>query len=448
MATIYKRKEDKGKAKACWYFGYKDENGRQRTKKGYTDRKATHELAEKLEREARRRRDGLVDPAEEKLAEQRKAPIDEVVDLYEKSLKSRRTTDKHVSLTLSRVRRIITGCSFQILVDIETDAVQTYLDKVAKEEDFGHRTYNHYVQAIDGFGNWLVSTKRTAFNPFAGLTRLNVEVDIRHPRRALSVEEVGRLIASARASGKSIQCFTPEERARIYILSGLTGLRRKEIASLTPRSFNLKSDPPTVTVQAACSKHRRTDVLPLHPQLLAMLPGWLRGLPVDEPIFPKLAKRRTWLMVKKDLERIGIPYETPEGIADFHAAGRHSYITGLLTNGATLPEAKELARHTDVKMTMKYAHIGIGDRAKALANLPFQECNRSKPVTAEGHSQTSGGTQAPSKSSSQETTNPGGNRGYVVLCLPETPDGAAVDEWRRRELNPRPEMCRRRLLRA
>ena len=41
-------------------------------------------------------------------------------------------------------------------------------------------------------------------------------------------------------------------------------------------------------------------------------------------------------MVKKDLERVGIPYETADGIADFHAAGRHSHITGLLKNGATL----------------------------------------------------------------------------------------------------------------
>lgn len=377
----------------------------------------------------------MIDPAEERLADQRKAPIDGVVDPYEKNLKSRRTTGKHVTLTLSRVRRVIKGCKFQILSDIDTETVQNYLDELAEEEDFGHRTYNHYAQAIDGFGNWLVSTKRTALNPFAGLTRLNVEVDIRHPRRALSVEEVGRLIASARASGKDIQCFSPEERARIYIIAGLTGLRRKEIASLTPRSFDLKAKPPTVTVQAACSKHRRTDVLPLHPQLIEMLPKWLRELAPDQLLFPKLAKRRTWLMVKKDLERVGIPYETPEGIADFHAAGRHTYITGLLSNGATLPEAKELARHTDVKMTMKYAHVGIGDRAKALANLPFQECNRSKPVTAEGHPETSAGTSKPATGIAQETTNPSGDRGYVVLCLPETPEGDPVDEWRREDAN-------------
>lgn len=147
-------------------------------------------------------------------------------------------------------------------------------------------------------------------------------------------------------------------------------LRRKEIASLTPRSFALAASPPTVTVEAACSKHRRKDVLPLHSELVSLLRDWLVGLAPDELLFPKLGKRRTWLMVKKDLERVGIAYETPEGIADFHAAERYTHITELLRNGASLPEAKELARHSDVKMTMKYAHIGINDRAKAVAKLP------------------------------------------------------------------------------
>jgi len=108
-----------------------------------------------------------------------------------------------------------------------------------------------------------------------------------------------------------------------------------------------------VTVEAACSKHRRKDVLPLHPELVSLLREWLAGLDPGNVLFPMLAKRRTWLMVKKDLERVGIPYETPDGIADFHAAGRHTHITELLRNGASLPEAKELARHTDVKMTMR-----------------------------------------------------------------------------------------------
>jgi hypothetical protein len=30
----------------------------------------------------------------------------------------------------------------------------------------------------------------------------------------------------------------------------------------------------------------------------------------------------------------------------------------------------ELARHSDVKMTMRYTHTGIDDQAEALKNLP------------------------------------------------------------------------------
>jgi integrase len=167
----------------------------------------------------------------------------------------------------------------------------------------------------------------------------------------------------------SIQCYDGEIRARIYILSYMTGLRRTEIASMTPRSFRLDADPPTLTVQAACSKHRREDTLPLHPELVVMLRSWLVGLADDQVLFPKLAKRRTWLMVKKDLERVEIPYVTAEGVADFHAAGRHTHITELLRKGASLPEAKELARHSDINMTMKYTHIGINDQARAVAAL-------------------------------------------------------------------------------
>ncbi len=107
----------------------------------------------------------------------------------------------------------------------------------------------------------------------------------------------------------------------------MTGLRKNELASLTPRSFRLDGKPATVTVEAAFSKHRRKDVLPLHPALVGMLREWLAGMPEGEKLFPRLDRRKTWFMVKRDLERVGIPYETGDGFADFHAAGRHSRIS-------------------------------------------------------------------------------------------------------------------------
>jgi integrase len=209
-------------------------------------------------------------------------------------------------------------------------------------------------------------------NPLGGIDRLNAETDVRHPRRALSPAEVAALVNSARGSGEIVQGYGGELRARAYLVSFFTGLRRQEVCSLTPRSFKLDDAQPTVTVEAACSKHRRKDVLPLHPELAAMVREWIRGLEPDALLFARIERKKTWLMVKKDLERVGIAYETPEGIADFHAAGRHSHMTGLIRSGASIMEAKELARHADIRQTAKYTHIGMEDRAEALANLPEQ----------------------------------------------------------------------------
>ncbi|MBX9682020.1 MAG: tyrosine-type recombinase/integrase [Gemmataceae bacterium] len=81
-------------------------------------------------------------------------------------------------------------------------------------------------------------------------------------------------------------------------------------------------------------------------------------------LFPELVRKKTAKMVKRDLLRAGIPYVTDHGVADFHAAGRHTYIAELLRNEVSLVEAKEFARHTDVNMTMRYTHIGLSDRSK------------------------------------------------------------------------------------
>ena len=243
------------------------------------------------------------------------------------------------------------------------------------------------------------------------MTRLNTEVDVRHRRRALTSEEFGKLVKSARESSQDIQCYNGEERARIYLLSYLTGLRRKEIASLTPKNFKLDTTPPTVTVDAACSKHRRRDVLPLHPELVTELRTWLEGHAADEPLFPKLAKRRTWLMVKKDLERVGIEYETDEGIADFHAAGRHTHITELFRSGASLTEARELARHSDVRMTMRYTHIGIADQAKAVERLNLEHI-WSISRGPKGQNEASADSESPPEDEGDETPNPCRSKGY------------------------------------
>ncbi|MEZ6050028.1 MAG: hypothetical protein R3C02_01365 [Planctomycetaceae bacterium] len=91
----------------------------------------------------------------------------------------------------------------------------------------------------------------------------DVRTDRRHDRRPLTDVELKAVLEAAQ-KGRPILKLSGPDRAMLYATAAYTGLRASELASLIPASFNLKSTPNTVTVQAAYSKHRREDVLPVH----------------------------------------------------------------------------------------------------------------------------------------------------------------------------------------
>ncbi|MEP3479771.1 MAG: tyrosine-type recombinase/integrase [Fuerstiella sp.] len=441
MASIFKLGKDKAKKGSCYYLEYTDHAGCVRRRKGFTDKGLTNQLAAKLENEAMLRRQGLIDPEQERIASMRDVRLKDHLDDFHAALVAKGSTAVHIRKTVNRIKFIIESGSMLLSQDIDGESVESVLQEMLSEDQIGHRTYNHYVQAMDSFCRWMVP-KRMLVNPLAGMARLNTEVDIRHPRRALSPYEVGQLVESARSSGESIQTFDGELRARLYLTSYLTGLRRRELASLTPKSFQLGIEQPILVVQAACSKHRKKDTLPVHPELKALLVDWLPELSENEHLFPKVDRKKTWLMVRKDLERVGIPYRTEEGIADFHAAGRHSYVTGLLTNGVDLAKASQLARHSDVRMTMRYTHIGLSEQAKSLESLPVHTSNTDSPIS-ESDSEWDGVasqqvTHSDTDRRDQDFVSPECKTTCDTECHKSSEIGVSCQKWRRGESNPRP----------
>jgi len=444
MASIFKLGKDKRRKGAVYHIEYVDHLGKTRRKKGFSDKGLTQQLAAKIEREVMLRLEGLIDPKQDQLAAQRTVSLTEHVAQFKISLSQKGSTANHVRKTVSRIERIINDAGMESIGDIEPESVEEALQEMLVTDEIGHRTYNHYLQAIDSFCRWM-TPKRMAFNPLTGIHRLNTEVDIRRKRRALSPQEMARLLESARTSGTVIECFDGELRARLYFTSFLTGLRRRELGSLTPQSFDLDAKLPVIVVEAACSKHRKKDTLPIHPELMALLKEWLPTLKADEHLFPRIERRRSWRMVRRDLERIGIPYENEEGVADFHAAGRHSYVTGLLLNGVGLVQAKELARHSDVKMTMRYAHVGLAEQTKSLKSLPApttvrkgkEETPVSASVSKRGGSTCPPLTSADTNGQGPKHLNPGEGRGLGDDCHRLSSDGDDCLKRREGDSNPR-----------
>ncbi len=131
-----------------------------------------------------------------------------------------------------------------------------------------------------------------------------------------------------------------------------------------------------MTVEAAYSKRRRRDVLPLKPDLAVLLGDYLKGRPAGSPVWPGTWVERAARMVRENLAGAGIPYKDASGrFFDFHAL-RHQFISKLAMSGVSVKATQTLARHSTVTLTMdRYAHAGLKDTAEALERLPGRPGN-------------------------------------------------------------------------
>ncbi|MCC7419984.1 MAG: tyrosine-type recombinase/integrase [Planctomycetaceae bacterium] len=410
MVWALKRKHSAGgKIKtAKKYTGfYIDRYGKTRKVKGFTDKGATLEKARQLERQEALIRDGLV---EEKTVNG-PIPIEDHVKAFRTSLGNKDVTDRQVDQVEYRVNRIITLCEFKTAETINEAAVDDALAKLRKEQKLSAQTSNHYLTAMRQFTRWLARHKRIADDPLTTLEKLNVQVDRRHDRRALSDDEVTKILDAAR-TGKVSFAFTGEDRLMLYALALSTGLRASELASLTPESLDLNAVPPICTVQAGNSKRRRKDVLPLPSGILDQFREWLARKPKGEKLWPGpwAEYKYAGKMLQVDLAVAGVTYKDANGLfADFHAL-RHTYITNLGRQGVPLTTAQKLARHsTPVLTAARYTHIDLPDQHRAVEQLPVLKLGRELARTNDtnGHSASQNGSARQSAPESTESEIPG-----------------------------------------
>ena len=169
-------------------------------------------------------------------------------------------TQAHKDLVVSRAKKILDSCKVKRVTDLSPHSVEKAILSL-RDEGLSVQTRNHHLRAIKQFSRWMWRNGRTRENILAHLSGENVHTDRRHDRRSLTDKEIQRLIHATEGNGV-VGRMSAVDRSALYRLALGTGFRRNELASLTPESFDLDSDPPTVTVEAAYSKHRREDVQP------------------------------------------------------------------------------------------------------------------------------------------------------------------------------------------
>jgi len=431
MASIFKRGPDKKNRYAPYWICYTDFDGKRRMVKGCTDYEATKRIAAKLENEVAERKHGTLDPAKERMLQQAQQPLIEHLDDFEKYLLGKGNTDKHADITRTHVEAILTGCKIERLADLAPSAVVAWLADERQAGRIGIKTSNYYLRDMKAFCNWLVKDHRAPANPLAHLSPMNANVDDRRERRCLDPDEFAAFITAAH-KGKANHRHSGPDRAMLYIITANVGFRASEMASLTPESFDLDSKPPTVTVEASYSKHRRKDTQPLRPDLAELIRNWLLGRPPKDLLWPGSwwntaaemlrfdldAAKAAWIKEagedeaerKRRIESTYLSYTDDAGrVFDFHAL-RHQFISNLASAGVHPKVAQLLARHSTITLTMDcYTHLGLHDQTAALDKLP--PLPSVKPPVAELKATGTDDTTTPSSSLQRRCSTPGSPRG-------------------------------------
>lgn len=288
----------------------------------------TKNAAESVQTDLRQRvelvKAGVISAAEAAASQHSSVEIREHIDAYVKHL-SLCASPKHVLNVRRQLLRLTVECKFSRLVDLRADRLEQWLE-LNRREGMGARTTNTYLAALRAFVSWCADTDRLTVDPFRKVPKADESADPRHLRRALTEEELGRLLAVARLRpiaeyGRKICRTVPapgqrkrsnwrrmpldfktiteaaergraalannphllallerrgQERELIYRVLLLTGLRKGELASITVGQVDLDHAPFSLTLAAADEKRRKGTTIPLRNDLAAEIRNFLR----------------------------------------------------------------------------------------------------------------------------------------------------------------------------
>ena len=141
------------------------------------------------------------------------------------------------------------------------------------------------------------------------------------------------------------------------LLSLNTGLRRGELTALQWPDIDL--DRAVLTVRAAAAKSGTMRRIPLNAEAVAVLRQWQRQTGTEGRLFPFYDLKTAWnaLLTKAKIQNFR-----------WHDI-RHSFASKLTMAGVDLNAVRELLGHTDLKMTLRYAHLAPSHLSDAVARL-------------------------------------------------------------------------------
>ncbi len=164
---------------------------------GCRDETAARQVLADLERRAELVRSGIMTTAEAAIGTHHNTPFDDHVEAYLAYLEAKGTCPEHRSERKRQLCRLANELSISTLADLHRESLERWLNGQTRN-GMGARTRNSYHGSALAFANWCVETSRLVLNPFNAVPKANEKADQRRQRRAMTDDELVRLLAVAR----------------------------------------------------------------------------------------------------------------------------------------------------------------------------------------------------------------------------------------------------------
>ena len=378
-----------------WWASYRGPDGKRvRESLGVRDKRSAEHLAEERAVRSDRRKAGLVTPVDDAAD---RSLEDHVAD-FESVLVSREVVERYRVDRLFCLRLYAKATGASALRDLDGVRASAWLSE-ERATGLSARSINRRRDALCQFSRWLLRERRIGFDPFATLGRLNEDVDRRRPRRALSIEELVRLLDVARTRPLAdatrprkirgvegvVPRLAPAERARLEVLgeeralayefAARTGLRRGELGKLRWVDVDLARG--TLSVPARHAKSRKNQWVDLRADLVEVLRARRGDAPATDPVFPAVPALK---VLQRDLVAAGLARVDELGKIDTRdedgqtldfASLRKTLGSHLAAAGVSPTVAKTVMRHSKIDLTLKhYTDLRLLDTKGAVERLP------------------------------------------------------------------------------
>ena len=159
-------------------------------------------------------------------------------------------------------------------------------------------------------------------------------------------------------------CSFGDHLTPMVLLSLNTGLRQGELFNTTWENINFEKA--IITVSGEISKTGKTRHIPLNTLALEVILAWRSQNPDSDIVFTSIKTRTCFDNVRKAWANI--LKESKITKFRWHDM-RHHFASKLVMAGVDLNTVRELLGHSDIKMTLRYAHLAPEHKAIAVERL-------------------------------------------------------------------------------